>query len=1332
MNRDEQNSTREEKQNILKKDSYKRDLFKEYLGEEELEEFKIKKNYTGANFFSQLFFAWARPIMTLATKRCLENFDVCNLSEDQSINKNIEDLEKLFEKISKKYKFQYPLFITLFIFNYKLILFILFLSGCQMVFIYIRIYLINQILSLFSSNYFFPERNFSIFKLSDFNFNIIECIVLFLVSKLFSSAIFNHLELNDAIINRKIANEISALITSKILRSNISCNSAKAEGEKINLVEVDAERIGFFYYIFPRVLTSPIKIGISMFFLFRIFGGKFFYALLGLFFILLILFIFQYFYVKNLENLLEYKDKRMKIVTFVFQVLKSLKLNSWDEEFIHRINDKRNQELYYAKKSYNINIVIHFLNANLNLILLILSLSIFIMEKKSMEISSLFTAFQLINTMTGPIKSIPSLITQLFCNLISIKRLQDFMKSEEILQKPKENIGEDNILLQFNNTTFGITKKNNNENNFNNKIENNKINENKEKIILLKNITLTIKKGELIAILGCTGSGKSCLINAILNNYHIFNTDKPIINRGEISYCSQIPWIMTDTIKKNIIFFRKFRLQKYRKIISLCQLEKDFSNLAEGEETIINSTCTNISGGQKARISIARCLYKDADLYLFDDPFASIDNRVSQKIFEDIICGYLKEKTRILILNEYNYLNKFDKIFYMNNGEIIFNGNYNEFQKFIENKKNIFSEKNIDEENNDNEKISENIFVSKQLITNNEEKEEESHSENNNYQNANDFLNKTSTNNVSYKTYLDYIHYQGGFIIFLILIFLITLTKIIESYRKTILPNLSKNYKEISDKKTTKKQDLEFLNTFQSNFIFYSRLTIICILLNSLIEYVVTRAQIFSMRKIHEKMIRRLVKAPINLFHDVVPVGQILNHLTKDLGVVQGIIGTVNSFIKIMFSLFSIIGVCFIYNKIIILFAPLVMIVGWLLTFYYLKAGRNLTRLFRISYSPIMTILSETIRGVDTIRTSHVEEETKKKMYKKIDDRYGIFLYEQGCKRWLSIRRGFFTQCLFGIIILSMAYFSKYYSVKAMAIVLTCTEEFLVYLIDTTTYYCDLEVSMIGLERCQKILQTPIEKNKSLIIDKKNDNWPKKGKIEFINYSVSYRPDLPNVLNDINILINPGEKVGIVGRTGSGKSSFLLSLSRIMEPKKGKILIDDKDIENVDLEFLREKLSVVPQEPFIIESSLRDNIDPLKKYSDEEILNVLNNFGLFQGIKNVLKMEIKENGKNLSTGEKQLICFARTVIKKNKIIILDEATSYLDEETEKIIKENMKKYFKDYTVIMVSHHIQMVKECDKIIVIDDGKIVEIGNHASLIRNKNSFYYGLYQKENQQI
>ena len=355
----------------------------------------IPNNYTNASFLSSIFYLWAKPAISLAKKRPFTNHDICNITHEQSVSKTFSSFKKIFYEKSLNKNSEYPLFLSIFGLHYNSLLFLFFLNMSDVGLEYIRIYFFKKIISIFSEGIFFPDRNISFLGLYNYKFNIIESIIIFISIKLIASLLSNYAELKNAILNRKIINETSALLMEKLLKSNSINNSfSKGEGEKINLIEIDSEKIGFFFFWAPKILTFPIKIAISLYLLFTIFGHNFIYALFGLIVVLLIIIFFQNIYNRNIKYLLYYKDKRMKIVTYVFQVLKNIKLNSWEDEFIKRIDIKRNEEMRMLSKLYNLEVTVGVLNKNLNLILMTLTLTVFVASKDEIEISSLFTSFQ--------------------------------------------------------------------------------------------------------------------------------------------------------------------------------------------------------------------------------------------------------------------------------------------------------------------------------------------------------------------------------------------------------------------------------------------------------------------------------------------------------------------------------------------------------------------------------------------------------------------------------------------------------------------------------------------------------------------------------------------------------------------------------------------------------------------------------------------------------------------------------------------------------------------------------------------------------------------------
>ena len=1305
-------------------------------------------NYYNESFINKIFFRWTTRIIDLSNEKKLRISDINSLHENQTIKNHIKKLEDKWKENSSNKNSKYPLFKTIFnIHMFELIKLYLIDFSLQTLKI-IRMFFFRQIIFLFS------KGNFEGTKLSDlknksliefiknYQFSIYQCGFIFILTKLLGTILFHNFKFKNLMMQRRIKYEMTGLLFNKILRNNLNYDG-RDEGEKINLIEVDCEKLGFIFSVGPKIINAPYIIVLSLYFLFKLFGFKFIYAMIILIILITFILFLQFLYLRNMRKILVKKDERMKLVTYVFQILKNIKINGWEDEFSKKIKHKRDDELLYVKKNLYIGLIRLLVNSNIPLILLMVSIATHIYSNKILEIANLFTAFQLIQQMTNPLMGIPMFLNDFFTNLISIKRLQDFLYSEEHNYNKNENLNEKEILIKYDKATFGISqlekdkkiefgrKKTSDSNFLSFSYELNKD-------ILLNDISLTIKKGEFIAILGNTGSGKSNLINSILNNYKLISSNNPIIINGNLSYAPQLPWVMEDTIKNNIILYNEFNEEKYNKIINICQLKKDLETFNKGDQTYINLSGNNISGGQKGRISLARCLYKDADLYLLDDPLANVDTEVSNKIFLNAFVEFLSNKCRILVTHEVNNLNFVDKIILMDKGYIKFIGSYNDFvSKFGENyvvDYDDYEDDNLDmikkrskssiDDSFNNSYIN---FQDNKFITSSESEKSNIKIEKNPLLLSDD---KYKREKISFSTYNSFIKLQGGYFVFLLLIFCMLGARFANSYRAIYIASWSKSRKEIEKNKTEKKEIN--INDQLSNFYTYVKISIIGIFLNFLIEFIHSYITLYSQRNLHESIVYKFLRAPINLFHDLVPIGQLLNRLTKDIDLIQRIIRGVTNFAKALFTFTASIFVCYIYSKFTLFLSPLLIISTLTLTKYFISCAVNLQRLERISYSPIMTILSESIRGVEVIRTAKIEENFRNKLYKKLDDNFSVHIFLEGSKKWYIQRLRYSSHLFFGLIITYILFRKEIFSPQAIGLILENSEEFSNELANILNFFSNIEISMVSIERCESALNTISEKNpnKNEEINIKDIKWPSKGKIEFINYTTKYRPFTPLILKNINLKIKSNEKIGIVGRTGSGKSSLILSLCRILESVNGKILIDNCDISRINLDSLRQNITIVSQEPFILEGTLRENIDPLFKYKDNEILEILDSFNLFKDVinsKRRLNFFINQNGSNISFGEKQLICFARAAMKKSKIVILDEATSSMDNKTESIIQKNMDILFKDCTIIMIAHHIQMVKKCKKIIVIDNGEIVENDTYDKLIKNKTSKFYNLYSE-----
>ena len=929
---------------------------------------------------------------------------------------------------------------------------------------------------------------------------------------------------------------------------------------------------------------------------------------------------------------------------------------------------------------------------------------------------------------------------------------ENLINEQDAFMKEEENEYKSSVKASVNEESQSIM-----ESNLDNKQGNKNNNDNKTmEIPLLTNINLKIEYGDLIGIYGITGSGKTSLLNAICNNLDILNksnnkNDKMKVN-GTISYTPQTPWIINDTIKGNIILNKSYEEELYQHVIGICELEKDLLSLQGGDFTEIGDKGEYLSSGQKIRISIARAVYSNSDIYLFDDPLSSLDPSIKNNIFRKVIKGYLKSKTVLLVTNELQYIPEMKHVIHMHDGVIDFIGTAEEaMQQYFyleyfkddsekeeniekKKKKEIEKEKEMELERENEIKSKNNINIGSRFLSELNDTDSEGinkfslfgvmkqkrtkYTYNSHIKKANENNSNKDSLMIDMESLKVIINYSGGLFFVILLILINIIWKLCESGSDYILMVWS------SDSKMNERKNKIFLTT-------YALISLGAIIFIFSRNFAIVRAIMEFNQKMHDTLIKKLLKAPINLFYDLVPRSHILNRLSKDLDSSIKFFWSVSSSSRLLFELLSCLIIAFLFNVFCVIPYPLMLFMEYRIFCFYIKGGRALNSLETVARSPITTKFSETLNGISTIRGFEYQENFRKNYHKKLNDFYKVLIYQHGTTGWFALNLDLVCFFLLFFILTFSWIFEKLVNPIVLGLLIGYTLRMIENTYGLFEQYINVEKMFSSVVNCEAYTHIVQENISETPLDKKliKEGFPKRGKIEFVNLYVRYRPDSQLVLKNINFTIEPGQKIGIVGRTGSGKTTLCLSLFRILEASTGKILIDNQDISQIGLELLRESIAFIPQDPKLIDGTLRENIDPFGEYSDDDIIFQLNLIGLAylldedDGLDGVIESE----GTNFSVGEKQLICITRAMLRQCKIIIMDEANSSFDYRTDLLIQKSLAKSFEGCTLITVAHKIKTILGYDKICVLNDGEIVETGSPMELISKKEGLFYDLYMQ-----
>ncbi|XP_061509604.1 multidrug resistance-associated protein 1 isoform X2 [Anopheles gambiae] len=1126
---------------------------------------------------------------------------------------------------------------------------------------------------------------------------------------------------------------ISAIYRKALIISN-SARKGSTVGEIVNLMAVDAQRFMDLTTYINMIWSAPLQIGLALYFLWQILGPS---VLAGLAVMIILIPVngvianmIKTLQIKQMKN----KDERVKLMNEVLSGIKVLKLYAWEPSFEQQILKIRDKEVKVLKSAAYLNAGTSFIWSCAPFLVSIISFATYVLSDESHVLTPVkaFVCLTLFDILRMPLVLLPVLIVYAIQTSVSVNRINTFLNQEELDPDNVQHDEKESSPLLIENGVFSWGGEE----------------------TTLKNINVRVEKNQIVAVVGTVGSGKSSLLSAFLGEMD--KISGRVNTLGRIAYVSQQAWIQNATLKDNILFGKPMDQRRYARVIEACALKPDIEMLPGGDMTEIGEKGINLSGGQKQRVSLARAVYNDADVYFLDDPLSAVDSHVGKHIFEQVIgpSGLLAKKTRVLVTHGITYLPNTDKIFVLREGEISESGTYQELMD----KKGAFAEfliqhlQEVSEEEEDLDEIKqqlENSVGGEELLnqlkrSNSKRSRSESTSETgsvkdisrqNSTTDSNTSLRrrtsekapevaktklieteKSETGSVKWEVYKHYLKSIG----LTLSVATVILNMIFQGFSIGSNLWLSRWSTDDTAGNDTSRRDM-YLGVYGA----FGAGQVLSTFLSTLFLYI---GALEASRTLHKTLLRRVLHAPLTSFFDITPVGRVLNRFSKDIDTTDSDLpATLRAWSACFFGVVATLVVISISTPI---FAAVIVPIGILyyaVQRFYVATSRQLKRLESVSRSPIYSHFGETIQGVQTIRAYSVQDRFILESDEKVDGNQLCYCPSIIANRWLAVR----LEMVGNLIILFAALFAVLGRETMNAGLVGLSVSYALQITQTLNWLVrmtsDVETNIVAVERIKEYGETKQEAAWELPNSTLPRDWPEQGMVEFRDFQVRYREGLELVLRGISFTVNGGEKVGIVGRTGAGKSSLTLALFRIIESAGGSIVIDGQDISQLGLHALRSRLTIIPQDPVLFSGTLRINLDPFNAQSDDDIWKALEHAHLKTFVKGLtagINHEVTEGGENLSVGQRQLICLARALLRKTKVLILDEATAAVDLETDDLIQRTIRTEFKDCTVLTIAHRLNTIMDSDKVIVLDKGQIVEFAPPAELLQSKNSAFYSM--------
>lgn len=1147
-------------------------------------------------------------------------------------------------------------------------------------------------------------------------------------------------------VGMKLKSSLTSAIYQKALVLSSEERGGKSTGDIVNLMSVDTQRLQDLTQYGQTLWSGPFVIILCLVSLHNLLGNSMWGGVVVMMVMIPVNAIVAK-YQKKLQAIqMKTKDKRTRLTNELLTNIKSLKLYGWEVPFTKRLNHVRNDlELKNLRYIGVFMSLINFLWSSTPFLVSCSTFAIYVYTNdEPLTSDKIFPALNLFNLLGFPLAVFPMVISSLVEASVAVSRLTEFFTMDEVqpdavirLEKASQ-VGEESVTVQ--DATFLWTRKTSYK-------------------VALSNVNFKARKGELSCLVGKVGTGKSAFLQSVLGDLH--RSEGSVMVKGRIAYVAQVPWITNATVKENILFGCKLDPSFYQRTIEACALLDDFAILPDGDETQVGEKGISLSGGQKARLSLARAVYARADVYLLDDPLSAVDEHVGAHIIENVLgeSGLLATKTRILATNSISVLSHADTISMIANNTITESGTYEEVMSAKQGIYSLLKEFGKKSAKTATSTEASDAESSVTAIESQIESQVESSLEDDitpltdeakkrSRRESHHTLRRASTasfahvkvqdeehqqriteqkrehmeqGKVKQSVYWEYAKSCNPYALAVYFFFLICYSGLSVSSGFWL-----KHWSEANNKTGSNEHIGMYLGIYFALCIGSSLSSVL---------YTLTLwvgCAIYAAKRLHDKMLSCVVAAPMSFF-ETTPLGRIINRFSNDIYKVDAILHRVFSqfFSNSINVCFTLLVISYNTPPFLILIVPL----GGLYVLYqryYLRTSRELKRLDSVSKSPIYAHFQETLGGISTIRAYRQQDRFNYLNESGIDLNLRAYFPSVSANRWLAVRLEFIGSiiilCASGLSIAMIGYghVTAGSIGLAMSYALQITQS-LNWIVRMTV---EVETNIVSVERIMEYCELPSEAPSIVEGHRPPAHWPNEGCVEFKDYSTRYRPELDLVLKNINLSVKSREKIGIVGRTGAGKSSLTLALFRMIEAADGAIVIDGIDTSSIGLADLRHNLSIIPQDSQAFEGTLRENLDPNNEHDDTELWRVLELSHLkehIQAMEGGLEAQVSEGGSNFSVGQRQLLSIARALLTPSRILVLDEATAAVDVQTDKIIQETIRTEFKDRTILTIAHRLNTIMDSDKIVVLEQGRVAEFDSPQKLLADPSSMFHSLCER-----